>query len=174
MESKFTHGTRNERGEDLINFSLTNNLKIVNTLLKKRANQRWTWRSPNHVTHNEIDYILTRKHDIMQDIQVMRKINFGSDHWMVRCRIKVNFQEERRKLFRTRIQPLRIAPNLKEQLKIQLKNAFEMLEENTNNNSESVQNLNNNIVKQLIKLAELNDEPKQQTSSKFTPETKTW
>ena len=54
---------------------------------------------------------------------------------------------------------------------MQLKNAFEILEENTNNNSESIQNLNNSIVKQLIKIAELNDEPKQQTSSKFTPET---
>ena len=107
----------------------------------------------------------------MQDIQIMRKINVGSDHQMVRCRVKVNVQEERRKLFGTRIQPLLIAPNLKEQFKIQLKNAFEILEENTNNNSESVQNLNSSIVKQLIKIAELNDEPKQQTSSKFTPET---
>ena len=173
---KFTHGTRNERGEDLINFSLTNNLKIVNTLFKKKANQRWTWRSPNHETHNEIDYILTNKHDIMQDIQVMRKINVGSDHRMVRCRVKVNFQEERRKLFRTRIQPLRIAPNLKEQFKIQLKNAFEVLEEENisinNNKSESVQNLNNNIVKQLIEIAELNGEPKQQTTSKYSPETR--
>ena len=37
---KFTHEARNERGEDLINFSLTNNLKIVNTLFIKKANQR--------------------------------------------------------------------------------------------------------------------------------------
>ena len=70
----------------------------------------------------------------MHDIEIMGKINAGSDHRVVRCRVKVNFQEEQRKLLRTRTQPLRIAPNLEEQFKIQLKSAFELLEENTNNN----------------------------------------
>lgn len=49
---KFSQGARNERGEDLINFSLNNNLKIVNTLFQKKPHRRWTWRSPNHEHHN--------------------------------------------------------------------------------------------------------------------------
>ena len=42
-----------------MDFATYNNLKLTNTFFKKRDKKRWTWRSPNDRTRNEIDYILT-------------------------------------------------------------------------------------------------------------------
>jgi len=41
------YGKRNERGEELIKFCMENELKIVNTIFKKRKERRWTWLAPN-------------------------------------------------------------------------------------------------------------------------------
>lgn len=48
---------RNSKGEMLITF-LENNYCIywLNTLFKQR---KWTWRSPDHKTKNEIDFVLS-------------------------------------------------------------------------------------------------------------------
>ena len=51
----FGYGIRNERGDDLINFTIANRLKIMNTFFKKKPNKRWTWHSPNFENFNEID-----------------------------------------------------------------------------------------------------------------------
>ena len=56
---KFGLENRNDRGTRLVDFATYNNLKIANTFFKKRDKKRWTWRSPNDRTRNEIDYILT-------------------------------------------------------------------------------------------------------------------
>lgn len=45
--SKYGYGTRNSRGERLINFANENKLSIMNTFFKKPNNERWTWRSPD-------------------------------------------------------------------------------------------------------------------------------
>ena len=54
-------GARNTRGDSLINFAESHQPKIMNTFFKKRLHRRWTWISPNGITRNEIDYILTDK-----------------------------------------------------------------------------------------------------------------
>ena len=48
-------GARNTRGDSLMNFAESQQLKIMNTFFKKRLHRRWTWISPNGVTRN--DYI---------------------------------------------------------------------------------------------------------------------
>ena len=54
----FGYGNRNDRGEDLVNFAVSRGYKIMNTCFKEKVSRRWTWRSPNFETFNEIDYIL--------------------------------------------------------------------------------------------------------------------
>ena len=51
------YGSRNERGNKLINFCQENNLKIVNSYFKKRAGRKWTWLYTNGYNKSEIDYI---------------------------------------------------------------------------------------------------------------------
>lgn len=51
----YQYGKRNKNGEFLVEFCSENNLKIANTLLKKKYNKRWTWISPNLKYRNQID-----------------------------------------------------------------------------------------------------------------------
>ena len=58
----FGNGDRNDRGEDLVNFTIAHGFKITNTFFEKKNQMRWTWRSPNYETFDEIDYIMADKH----------------------------------------------------------------------------------------------------------------
>ncbi|XP_066943537.1 craniofacial development protein 2-like [Macrobrachium rosenbergii] len=80
---KFGYGERNERGDDLINFSVAHDFKIMNTFFQKIENKRWTWRSPSHETRNETDYILVDRHYIDKNADVLNQVNVGSDHRMI-------------------------------------------------------------------------------------------
>lgn len=55
----FNYGRKNDAGWKLLRFCQENNLKIVNSLFKKRVSRRWSWLSPNSEHHTLIDYILT-------------------------------------------------------------------------------------------------------------------
>lgn len=54
---------------------------------------------------NEIDYILTSRRDLCQDVTVLNSFNTGSDHRLVRARIVLNAQLERVKLVQKRKMP---------------------------------------------------------------------
>ena len=71
-----------------MNFALTRKFKFANSFFKKKQLQKWTRKSPNEETNNKIDYILTNKYDILENMEVLNKVNIGSDHWMIRCTIK--------------------------------------------------------------------------------------
>ena len=71
------------------------NVKIMNTQFQKKAGRRWTWRSPDGNTKNEIDYIMIDKSSMVTDVTVINRVNIGSDHRMV---ITLNTRAERRKL----------------------------------------------------------------------------
>lgn len=78
------YGNRNCRGNRLINFAYENNMAIMNTFFKKNNRQRWTWKSPDGHTKNEIDYILTNLPRNVNNIQVLN-ITYPSDHRPVRA-----------------------------------------------------------------------------------------
>ena len=97
----------NERGDTLVEWATSKNVKIMNTQFKKKAGRRWTWRSPDGNTKNEIDYIMTDKSSMVTDVTVINRINIESDHRMVMGSITLNTRAERRKLLnknkRTRV-----------------------------------------------------------------------
>ena len=55
----------------------------MNTQFQKKAGRRWTWRSPDGNTKNEIDYIMTDKPSMVTDVTVLNRVNIGSDPRMV-------------------------------------------------------------------------------------------
>jgi len=59
-------------------------------------------KSPDGMTKNEIDFILTDKPDIVQDVKVINKVNVGSDHRMLPGKVKINTRLERQKPIRTK------------------------------------------------------------------------
>ena len=91
-------GTRNARGDSLINFAVKHQLKIMNTMFKKSPNRCWTWISPNGHTKNEIDFILTNRPHTFTDVSVINSLNTGSDHRMVRGSLTINTNLERARL----------------------------------------------------------------------------
>ncbi|KAI0234727.1 Craniofacial development protein 2, partial [Lamellibrachia satsuma] len=55
---RFGLGERNERGDRLVEFCNLNGFVIMNTFFKLQARRLYTWRSPDKVTRNQIDYIM--------------------------------------------------------------------------------------------------------------------
>lgn len=84
----FCSGKRSRNGEKLIQLACENNLKIMNSFYKNRKSNRWTWHSPDGRIKNEIDYILSSRSNIFQDCRVLNKLNFNSNHRMIRAKIK--------------------------------------------------------------------------------------
>ena len=102
----FGINNRNDRGDTLVDFAERNHLRIMNTFFHKKESRKWTWRGPNGTTRNEIDFILANRPDIVKDVTVLNRVNVGSDHRMVRCRIGLDLKIERNKLVKS------IKPNL--------------------------------------------------------------
>ena len=104
----------------------------MNTQFQKKAGRRWTWRSPDGNTKNEIDYIMTDKPSMVTDVTVINRVNIGSDHTMVIGSITLNPRAERKKLLnkntRTRVDT-QIIGTKKNTFQLELENRFTALEE---------------------------------------------
>ena len=142
----FGVGNRNSRGDTLVEFAERNRLNIMNTFFQKRESRKWTWRGPNGTTKNEIDFILTDKPKIVKDVSVLNKVNTGSDHRMVRCKVTLDLKQERNKLVRS------VKPNLcklkerTEEFSLAIQNRYSQLEES----DESIEEMNDNFTKIVI------------------------
>lgn len=55
----FSTGKTNKNGYNLAKFCMKYNLKVGNTYFEYPESDRWTWKSPDGTTKNEIDHILT-------------------------------------------------------------------------------------------------------------------
>ncbi|XP_075742286.1 uncharacterized protein LOC142796007, partial [Rhipicephalus microplus] len=69
-------GTRNDKGELLQEFTERNNLRILNTFYRKRERCKWTVRSLNGESKNEVDFILSAHPGIVQNVELLGK--YGS------------------------------------------------------------------------------------------------
>ena len=107
--------------------------------------KRWTWRSPNGATKNEIDFSIGDKNNSISNVTVINKVNIGSDHRMVGCTAKFNFRSARSKLvLRKKICPEKIKAN-KAAFRLELKNRFEALDISENDINEVNDNITSAI-----------------------------
>src|SRR5277367_5522719 len=95
-------GERNERGERLIEFATSRKLYIANSKFPKKSSRKWTWKSPDGSVKNEIDFIMTNRSNTIEDLTVLNRVNTGSDHRLVRCKVNFNTRIERAKLVKPR------------------------------------------------------------------------
>lgn len=102
---KFGLGTRNERGQTMIDFLNKERLYCMNTFYKKHPKRKWTWKSPDNRIKNEIDYVLTSNPQLCLDVSVINRFDTGSDHRLVRARIHVNTRHQRKALVERKIRP---------------------------------------------------------------------
>lgn len=76
----YNYGKKRERGETLIRFCMENELKIVNTLFKKRKRSCWTWVISNEEIGNQTDYILATKYENkIKDFKILNNFELYSD-----------------------------------------------------------------------------------------------
>ena len=121
-------GARNTRGDSLINFAESHQLKIMNTFFKKRLNRRWTCVSPNGVTKHEIDYILTDRPQTFTDVSVINSVHTDSDHRMIRGSMTINTRQERTRLIKRPSRANAVALSAKvAEFQLLLTNKFEAL-----------------------------------------------
>ncbi|CAD6190024.1 unnamed protein product [Caenorhabditis auriculariae] len=95
---KYGLGSRNENGERLIDLLDARKLYHGNSLFEKPDQRRWTWKSANGATTNEIDHILTNRKWTLLDVAVLPSFDIGSDHRLVRAKIRINSKVRKRDL----------------------------------------------------------------------------
>lgn len=70
----------------------------MNSFFPGKVQRKWTWASPDGVTKNEIDYIITNHKSIVKNVTVLNNFSTGSDHQMVRAKVMLNTRFQRSKL----------------------------------------------------------------------------
>jgi len=88
------HSSSNDNGTRLVDFCAANQLVIGGTLFQHKDIHKGTWRSPNGLTVNQIDHVCINKrfrHSLL-DVKVCRGADIGSDHYLVRGRLRIKLQ----------------------------------------------------------------------------------
>ena len=161
--------SRNARGEMLVEFAERNRLRIMNTFFRKRSNRKWTWKSPNGETRNEIDFILSADPSIVQDVEVLGKVKC-SDHRLVRSRISLNLKRERVKLVKRKQANLEAVRVKADQFRLVLANKYAALEQEDEDN---IDVMNETITRLISEAAiEVGGKAPRQPVGKLSQETK--
>ena len=84
----------NDNGKHLKMFCNLNNTSIGNTFFKHKCIHKLTWLSPDHLTQNEIDYMLisSRWQSLFQNVCTFCGADNGSDHFLVVAKVKIKFK----------------------------------------------------------------------------------
>ena len=130
-----THGVgqMNENGERFADLCALNQLVIGGSIFPHKRIHKTTWRSPNHVTENQIDHIcISRKfRRSWRDVRVMRGADISSDHHLlmttVRLRLK-RFTNTNNTRTRYNVGLLR-NKDTQDAFKISISNRFQPLQE---------------------------------------------
>lgn len=91
-------GTRNERGERLIQFSIDNKLTIANTIFTQHKRRLYTWRSPDGKYKNQIDYVLIRQRwrSSITTAKTLPSADCDTDHQLLMFELTIKLKSCRR------------------------------------------------------------------------------
>ena len=92
-------GTRNERGNRLIEFATKHKVFITNTWFEQKRSARHTWTSPDDNTKKQIDYILAsqRYRNTILNSKVYPGADCSSDHNLVVTRLRMRMKKIKKK-----------------------------------------------------------------------------
>ncbi|KAK6736077.1 hypothetical protein RB195_019012 [Necator americanus] len=99
---RFGLGDRNENGNRLAGLLSAARLFHENSLFMKKDHRRWTRESPNGATRAEIDHILTNRRWCLLDVSVVPSFCSGSDHRLLRAKIRLSHTMEKNICYRQR------------------------------------------------------------------------
>ncbi|KAK2706203.1 hypothetical protein QYM36_016291 [Artemia franciscana] len=138
---KFGHGTRNRRGECLLECYLKNEL-VANTLFKHRERRKVMGRSPDRTTKNCMDYVLVPKRwkTSTLDTVTFAGGDFDSDHTLVMAYFRLRLKSTtklQKKVSRLRTKLL-IDESTRNRYRMNLDLALKTLLENSSMNPEGI------------------------------------
>ena len=84
-----TTGMMNDRGEALVEMLTRLRMRAWNTFFRRRSSRLWTWRSPNGITKNQIDFVCAPPSVSVKNCGVINRFQFDSDHRLVRFEMRV-------------------------------------------------------------------------------------
>ena len=96
MIEPYGFSKKNDHGSRLIDFAEKEHLPVINTCFK-RSCRKYAWKSPKG-TIIETDYALSNKRWIFTNCSAINRFDIGSDHGLLRTTLRINLQNERRKL----------------------------------------------------------------------------
>jgi len=87
-------GRMNGNGEQFADFCAQNNLVIGDSVFEHSCIHKATWRSPDHVTENQIDHVCICRsfRRSLHDVRVKRRADAASDHHMVLATLKLRLK----------------------------------------------------------------------------------
>ena len=136
-----THGLgqMNENGERFADMCALNQLVIGGSIFPHKRIHKATWRSPDHVTENQIDHICInqRFRRSCKDVRVMRGADVASDHHLVVTQIRLRlkkFKNQRRDQNKYNVGLLR-ERSKQESFRLSLANRYAPLQELTEDDS---------------------------------------
>ena len=83
-----------ENGEILLNWLQINRLRSWSSFFAIRVSRFWTWRAPNGLAHNQIDYVFSRSSLNVLDAGVLSAFKFDSDHRIIRTKVQITTQRK--------------------------------------------------------------------------------
>jgi hypothetical protein len=91
---KHGYGTKNERGEQLLEFATSHNLFICNRKFQQKPNRKWTWESPDGIHTYMIDLIIIQQRwkSSVINCRTFQGADINSDHSLVLCNIKLKLK----------------------------------------------------------------------------------
>lgn len=131
----FGLGTRNERGNQLIQFCIENKLAIMNTFFKLPKRRLYTWKSPAdsqfNIVRNQIDYFMIgqRYKNTVKSVKTFPGADVNSDHNLLLAEIRIRFKKVPRVQQPTRIDIDKLKINqIRQEVSESLENEFEALQ----------------------------------------------
>ena len=87
-------GEQNEAGLKFVDFCISNELVITNTMFKQHPRGLYTWTAPNGKTKNQIDYILIHKRwrSSISLTKTYPGADCGSDHQLLVAKLKIRLK----------------------------------------------------------------------------------
>ena len=85
---------RNGRGDQFVEFCGRADLRIMNTFFKLHPRRLYTWRSPNNITRNQIEYMLciTRWISSIKRVTTLPGTDCGTDHNLLIADINIKLK----------------------------------------------------------------------------------
>ena len=158
-------GTRNDRGDRMIQFCEENHLVICNTFFQHDHRKLYTWKSPGDRTRNQIDYIMVRNRfkNNVKNAKTYPGADINSDHNPVVIKLQIKLKSRGIKTSRTPqidISALK-QPDISQLYLVEVKNKYdslivESMEQYRHENPEEKINTKWECVKTSIQIANTN------------------